>query len=372
MSWSNLNYYRLQGSITSGITLDSANPKAGSAPSGYLTYDDANYGSTTYAIGAYFHGEYTSSITNNQIRLNFTGSASRVNILYSGSYDGLTYEAWRHLIPSTGANTFYIDFPYFKIKGIFDNNLWSDPDGFYISAVNPYYKIFQKGTTISADHMNDNFKYVGANDFRPLGDTTLVPTTGAYDLGSDVYRWKNVYALDITATTVEVGGYTLYNIANYTITSPVSSIEFTGLNGDVDAAYKICGTLNFNTQSITTRLLGIVNGISSSSYISIEMIYSTAGAYSHSDNTFTAMAIARAHFSVFFEAFFYPQTGAIRSGYSQYTKTDQSTPAPLSAQGGFSSFSYANNVTTITSLKIYASGGNPTITSGKISLYALR
>jgi hypothetical protein len=371
MSWSNLTYYRLQGSITSGITLDVANSKAGSAPSGYLTYDDVNYGSTTYAIGAYFYGEYTSSITNNQIRLNFTGSASRVDILYSGSYDGLTYEAWRYLVPSTGANTFYIDFPYFKIKGLFNNNLWSDHDGFYISSVNPYYKIFQKGATISASHMNDNFKYIGSEDFLPNGAVELSHTTGIYDLGSDIYRWKTVHAENFTAASVEINSNTFVKLSEYSISTPATSFEFSGLNGDNDKLYRITGTIILGNYSVASRLVCIVNGVSAASYLGMELIFNTAGAYNYTDNTFTSMPIARSDHSTFFDMYFYSKTGNIRSGYSKHTTTDFGLGA-LYSRGGICQFAYTNNTSTITSLKIYSTGANPTITSGKISLYALR
>lgn len=374
MGWSNLNYYRLQGSITSGITLDVANSKAGSAPSGYLTYDDVNYGSTTYAIGAWFYGEYASSITNNRIVLHFTGDSSRVDLVYSGSYDGISYDAWSYLNQTTGSNTFYIDYPYFKLKGIFDNTLWSDVDGFYISAIELYYKVFQKGTTITAFQMNDNFRYVGSIDLMPLGSTTLIPTSGVYDLGSDVYRWRNISIEDFTAATVEINANSFYKIAEYVLSAPVTSIEFSGLSGDSDNLYKIIGTFYVQTQTagLTSRVLCILNGVSSVSYFSTEMLTGTSGSFSYSDNTTTAASISRAYHGTLFETTFFSKTNSNRDGLTRFTNYARNASTTSAPTGGISSFIYFNTGTAISSIKLYLTTGNTTISSGKISLYALR
>ena len=369
MSWSSLNYYRLDGTITSGITLDVNNPKTGTAPSGYLTYDDVNYDSTTYAFGAYFFGQYASSITNNRVTIPVTGIASHFTARYAGSPTGTVFNSWVTFPISSGDNNVNIDYKYFRIEIKIDNNLWSDADGFYVSTVLPYYKVFQKYTIISSDEMNGNFSYIANGDLIPHGGINLDPTTSIYDLGSDIYKWKTIYAENVTASSVTVDGDTFIKISETIITSSAISIEFSGLNGDVDNIYVLAGQLTFAGYSTTTGIVNmIINGDSSAAYGGTEAIFDGVDAYNNDNGTGkTSVVITRQKNVADFNFTMFAKTGIARHGFGKGTSADAS-----SAVHYMNAFFWSSTSDTITSIKLYTSVDAMTITSGKISLYALR
>ena len=101
------------------------------------------------------------------------------------------------------------------------------------------YTLLEKGHTVSATDFDNNFKHVGQGDLLPRGGTLLETTDGAYDLGSDSYKWNNVHVQNLE---IQSGGevqHCMNLIAETTLTATASSIEFTGLNGETDEIYEI-------------------------------------------------------------------------------------------------------------------------------------
>ena len=110
------------------------------------------------------------------------------------------------------------------------------------------FSIFYPETTVSAADMNANFQHIGAGNWLPLGGTLLEATTGVCDLGSLSYPWKNVFV-----HTLNVSGYSNTNnwnmISSVTLSSTATSVEFTGLSGDV---LRITGNFVFSSPGTFT------------------------------------------------------------------------------------------------------------------------
>lgn len=109
------------------------------------------------------------------------------------------------------------------------------------------YTLFEKGHTVSAVDFDNNYKWVGQGHLLPKGGAFLEETTGAYDLGSDTYRWNNVHVQNLE---IQSGGevqHCMNLIAEATLTSTATSIEFTGLNGETDEIYEIICNIKMNT-----------------------------------------------------------------------------------------------------------------------------
>ncbi|MCP4651433.1 MAG: hypothetical protein GY853_15310 [PVC group bacterium] len=113
-----------------------------------------------------------------------------------------------------------------------------------------------RGYTIDADELDSNWKHIGQGSRLPMAGTAMTTTSGVYNLGSDIYRWKDVHVQNIDMSTdlnaVAITGdsasvVALSNnegfehcfnlIAEVTLTATASAIEITGLNGDTDEIY---------------------------------------------------------------------------------------------------------------------------------------
>lgn len=123
----------------------------------------------------------------------------------------------------------------------------------------PYVKV-ESGNIGSSSEMNANFQWIGQGDKLPKGGQSLSATDGVYDLGSDSKRWGTVYLDEIPSVTTLKN--TWYRIATAEITATTSSVEFTGLNGDTDAMYRILFFTRYRQQDITI----FFNNDSSESY----------------------------------------------------------------------------------------------------------
>ena len=136
------------------------------------------------------------------------------------------------------------------------------------------YTLLEKGHTVSAIDFDGNFKHVGQGDLLPRGGTLLETTDGAYDLGSDTYKWNNVHVQNLE---IQSGGEVqncMNLIAETTLTATASSIEFTGLNGESDEIYEIiCNLKGYATGAMYLYL----NGDSTSNNYGCQIIraYST-------------------------------------------------------------------------------------------------
>ena len=97
------------------------------------------------------------------------------------------------------------------------------------------YTLLEKGHTVSATDFDNNYKHVGQGHLLPHGGSLLEETTGVYDLGSDAYKWNDVHVQNLE---IQSGGevqHCMNLIAETTLTTTATSIEFTGLN-DVPVA----------------------------------------------------------------------------------------------------------------------------------------
>ena len=92
------------------------------------------------------------------------------------------------------------------------------------------------------DVLNNNFYALAQGTIYPRGGTNLDPTTSAYSLGDSTHRWINLNANSFKTDTPpeNLSGYKFFDekILSLNITSAVSRIEITGINGDAqDQAY---------------------------------------------------------------------------------------------------------------------------------------
>jgi hypothetical protein len=115
------------------------------------------------------------------------------------------------------------------------------------------FTIFASFTTVSAAEMNANFQWVGGSHWLPRGGASLASTTGVYDLGSTVHKWDNIYTNNINVSGQSCTGF--WNlVAQVTLSTTATSIEFTGLDKDI---YMIEGII-LSVQSIGTSLLAMM------------------------------------------------------------------------------------------------------------------
>ena len=150
--------------------------------------------------------------------------------------------------------------------------------------------IFSTGSLGDADQMNASFRHVWQGTRLPRDGASLTAADSTYNIGSDEYRWNEVYANNIVVT----GSITTDNMfslkAYVELTATASSIEFTGLNGD--SLEKIM--IDMNTMSLTGDVVHEFNvnfnGDSTSSY-SVFRLYVRTTDFLGSYGLYTAMNI---------------------------------------------------------------------------------
>lgn len=267
MSWSDLNKYRLSGSITTGLTLDSANTSAGTIPSDFVTdtYNSTNYSTGTYGVTAIFEGKYSSAYTKNQFVWTPVCDSGDIKFQFRASSDDATYTSWSSLVNVSSVNNQIYNYQYFKVRFVYYSPLWTDADSIKLSIERPFY-IFAKGNLIDADEINSNFYHSYQGDLLPRGGTSLTPTTGVYNLGSDIYRWRDIYCNTISTVNIIYDGNGGYiRLSETGLTSQSSSIEITGLNLDQNYCIDVLCSIyhNLNTSS---SIYMVINGDSTASY----------------------------------------------------------------------------------------------------------
>jgi hypothetical protein len=131
------------------------------------------------------------------------------------------------------------------------------------------FTVFQNSTTADATEVNANFYFVAQGSRLPMTQTaagSLTAVDATYDLGSATYTWNNLFCENIyingTITTVDKKLKIL--VAEVTLSTGASSIEFTGLNGDADLEYEII--LSVNGSATSEAPLLIINGDSAANY----------------------------------------------------------------------------------------------------------
>lgn len=124
---------------------------------------------------------------------------------------------------------------------------------------------FTYGDTIDSDEINNNFYWGAQGDWLPMGGVNLENTDSAYNIGSDDYKWNNVYVE--TAYVYEKMQGCFCEMARIEVTSPTSRVEITGINGDQECLWEV-NVFNkvVNTNS-ASRISFYFNGDSSANYI---------------------------------------------------------------------------------------------------------
>lgn len=124
------------------------------------------------------------------------------------------------------------------------------------------FSVLYESTTADYSVVNANFQYIANGSIYPMGGTNLDNTTGVDNLGSATYPWKTIYANRLKQTYPY---WTL--ITELTITSATTSIQISGLNGDVDKQYLLICYMPSHVSYIA-GCAGVINGDSTSSYFS--------------------------------------------------------------------------------------------------------
>ena len=208
------------------------------------------------------------------------------------------------------------------------------------------FTIFYPDTTVSAADMNANFQHIGNGNWLPRGGSSLDATTGVYDLGSASYPWNNVYV-----HTLNVSGYSNTNswnmVSSVTLSSTATSVEFTGLSGDV---LRITGNFIFSSPGTTgTDYYLYFNGNSSTNYGETGRVNLSGTLYAVKDTSTAGIAFyAYTGGSSSFEFLLYSKPGFERMLLTKYSRL-RSTGVVL---GDFQTAMIWNNTSaTITSLK---------------------
>src|SRR3990167_394347 len=231
---------------------------------------------------------------------------------------------------------------------------------------------FTKNTTISAAEITGNFDHIGAGDMLPRGGTSLSPTTGVYNIGSDSFKWNDVFATNINITGELSQCINL--IAETTLSVTASNIEFTGLNGDTDVIYLIRAYIVATTTAL--EIYAIFNNYSATASYGWQYLigYGTAvGAgrfttwdgisltYTGSDTTTSNLAYS--------ESIIYAKTGNERLVIVEsIDMCDATYIGRIVVKGAI----WNNTTSTITSLKILNSGGVNFAAGTNIQLWAKR
>ena len=130
------------------------------------------------------------------------------------------------------------------------------------------FRIFYDNTTADASDTNDNYYHIGQGSRNPMGSSVLTPTTGVYDLGSDTYKWNNIYTDNIVNDYFDSNGMTWRFIAKSTINTATSRIEIDGLSGvTVDNRQEYLFKYMFITETSTATEIKLhFNAVSTGAY----------------------------------------------------------------------------------------------------------
>ena len=214
------------------------------------------------------------------------------------------------------------------------------------------FTIFYPDTTVSAADMNANFQHIGNGNWLPRGGSSLDATTGVYDLGSASYPWNNVYI-----HTLNVSGYSNTNswnmVSSVTLSSTATSIEFTGLSGDV---LRITGNILFSSPGTLTTgadYFFYFNGDSGTNYGETGRYNATGTLYLAKDTSTAGFALgAYTLGSSSFEYMLYSRTGGERMALAKYCLVRQNGEINIDFQ---TALIWNNTSATITSFKFSGS-----------------
>ena len=231
---------------------------------------------------------------------------------------------------------------------------------------------FTKNTTISAAEITGNFDHIGAGDMLPRGGTSLSPTTGVYNLGSDSFKWNDIFATNLNITGELSQCINL--IAETTLSATASNIEFTGLNGDTDVIYFLRTFIHAATTTNYIIYSLIFNGDSATNY----GIQTLAGRnVTPSANRGTGQNYIEYNITgydtitsieAWNETIIYAKTGNERLTIDEHSWGGGTLISDIALYGGI----WNNTTATITSIKIYGSAVNAMGAGTNIQLWAKR
>lgn len=212
------------------------------------------------------------------------------------------------------------------------------------------FSIFVNSTTADSADMNDNFYHIGQGSVLPRGGNNLEATTGVFDLGSSSFKWKNVVAAIVDANNITADN--LWAIkAESLITSTVSRIEFTGLNGDSQIEYQL---YIYGRSTATTAITLYFNGDSSTVNYNWMESFSNSSTVSQTGHTQTALQLAdmgNTGEACLVRCYINAATGFSRTiMVNSLNNASGTTIDELSFRGGY----WSNNISTITSIQLKA------------------
>lgn len=124
------------------------------------------------------------------------------------------------------------------------------------------FTIFQKDYYIDASEMSDNFFHIAQGDLLPRGGTSLTPTTGVNDLGSEDYYWRELF---VNSATGDIG--CIRSLTDVEVTAGTVRVEITGLNGDDYEEFVIMHNMLWDYWDTKSSITLHPNGESGASHI---------------------------------------------------------------------------------------------------------
>jgi len=221
------------------------------------------------------------------------------------------------------------------------------------------YTSFIKLTTISADDMNNNFNHCFAGDWLPLSGASLTTdTTETLDMGSQTDSWNTLYCNNLNIDGEIKQAFNL--IAEVTLSSTVSAIEFTNLDGDKDETWLLNIYTVLSATSTSMQIKMVFNGDSGTNYC-YQQINAQGASLSASRNIrdnfevgYTpATTTAR---RMICEGVMYSKTGNERLMISENMTVEESSSYVNILQ--LFGHIWNNTSSTITSIKIYTDENN--------------
>ncbi|MDI6756448.1 MAG: hypothetical protein QME32_00330 [Endomicrobiia bacterium] len=209
---------------------------------------------------------------------------------------------------------------------------------------------FTAGTPARANEVNKNFEWFRGHYLPVTQSGTWANTSAVYDLGSSTQRWRAIY-LEDTSTALAGNTFITKRIFSTQVGTPTSSVNITGLAGDIDKFYRLVIHHKFvGFAGPTIGVLGVTfSGFSAAAY------YSNLGGLS--DNYIKIASISTAATSTGFVdiCIAASQAASVRMVSGQYhlaAAVIGGATTNLSIWGG-----WRNLTPTITSIKIEGMDG---------------
>jgi len=237
------------------------------------------------------------------------------------------------------------------------------------------FTVFATGDTISSSEFNDNYYHYGQDDLLPRGGVSLEATTSVYDLGSGTYRWKSIYANNLTIIGSLTGSW--QRISTVDVSTPVSRIELFGLNGDVDDHYMILADFEFSSPAADTYLLMSLNSNSEIAYYSRGYVvdalavsvfnYTGSGIYVANIGTIeTGTAVIHSRISLF------SKTGYNKMAVLETGELQGSTNGSQYIHRKFGAVMNTTTSDTLTTIQFYCDTTTGEFTRGHVEIWAKR